>query len=147
MKMSWLKEEVQRALFTMTSILFDSRSRKDCSDQLTKERNPMPDKSCQFAKQAGGVMEEKRRRNETKTGGPEFVLGVAGGCWCLKSPLIPGDHLFLLVGGIAAAAQVLVGRGQEVEGVILEVLVDEREENLRRVKTERKLCLCYRCWR
>lgn len=80
-------------------------------------------------------------------GGQECVLGVTGGCCCLKSSLIPGDHLLLLVGGVAAAAQVLVGRGQEVQGVILEVLVDERKENLRRVRTERKLSLCYRCWR
>lgn len=107
----------------------------------------MPDKSCQFAKQAGGVMEWQRRRNQMDIGGQEFVLGVTGGCCCLKSSLIPGDHLLLLVGGVAAAAQVLVGRGQEVQGVILEVLVDEREENLRRVRTERKLSLCYRCWR
>lgn len=43
----------------------------------------------------------------------------------------PGDHLLLLVGGIAAAAQVLVGGGEEVERVVLEVLVDKREKNLR----------------
>lgn len=41
--------------------------------------------------------------------GQEVVLGVTGGCRRLKSSLIPGDHLFLLVGGVAAAAQVLVG--------------------------------------
>ena len=44
---------------------------------------------------------------------------------------VPGDHFLLLVGGVAAAAQVLVGRGEEVERVVLEVLVDEREEDLR----------------
>lgn len=76
--------------------------------------------------------------------GQEFVLG---GCRCLKSSLIPGDHLFLLVGGVAAAAQVLVRRGQEVQRVILEILVDERKKNLQRVKMERELSLCYRCWR
>ena len=35
----------------------------------------------------------------------------------------PGDHLLLLVGGVANAAQVLAGRGQEVEAVVLEGLV------------------------
>ena len=44
---------------------------------------------------------------------------------------VPGDHFLLLVGGEAAAAQVLIGRGEEVERVVLEVLVDEREEDLR----------------
>lgn len=43
---------------------------------------------------------------------------------------VPGDHLLLLVGGVAAAAQVLAGRGEEVERVVLEVLVDEGKENL-----------------
>lgn len=47
------------------------------------------------------------------------------------SPTVPGDHLLLLVGGIAAAAQVLIGRGEEVQTVIFEVLVDERKKNLR----------------
>lgn len=45
-------------------------------------------------------------------------------------PFVPGDHLLLLVGCITAAAQVFIGRGQEVEGVVLEVLVNERKENL-----------------
>lgn len=43
----------------------------------------------------------------------------------------PSDHLLLLVGGVTAAAQVLVRGGQEVERVVLEVLVDERKENLK----------------
>lgn len=43
---------------------------------------------------------------------------------------LPGDHLLLLVGGIAAAAQILVGGREEVQRVVLEVLVDEREKNL-----------------
>lgn len=42
---------------------------------------------------------------------------------------LPGDHLLLLVGGITAATQVLIGGGEEVERVVLEVLVDERKEN------------------
>lgn len=49
----------------------------------------------------------------------------------LKKNRLPGDHLLLLVGGVAAAAQVLIGRGEEVEGVVLKVLVDEREEDLK----------------
>ncbi len=48
----------------------------------------------------------------------------------MKLNVLPGDHLLLLVGGVTAAAQVLIGRGEEVERVVLEVLVDEREENL-----------------
>lgn len=48
-----------------------------------------------------------------------------------QRPTVPGDHLLLLVGGVTAAAQVLIGRGEEVETVILEVLVDERKKNLR----------------
>lgn len=42
----------------------------------------------------------------------------------------PGDHFFLLVGGVTTAAEVLVGGGQEVQRVVLEILIDEREENL-----------------
>lgn len=80
--------------------------------------------------------------------GQGFITGVTGGCCCcLKSSQIPGDHLFLLVGGVAAAAQVLVRWGQEVQRVILEVLVDKREKNLRRVKMERDVSLRYTCWR
>lgn len=45
--------------------------------------------------------------------------------------MVPGDHLLLLVGGVSAAAQVLIGGGEEVQAVVLEVLVDERKENLR----------------
>lgn len=44
----------------------------------------------------------------------------------------PGDHLLLLVGGTAAAAQALAWRGQEVETMVLESLVDERKQNLQR---------------
>lgn len=47
-------------------------------------------------------------------------------CFCF----VPGDHLLLLVGGVTAAAQVLIRGGEEVERVVLEVLVDERKENL-----------------
>lgn len=44
----------------------------------------------------------------------------------------PGDHLLLLIRGVAAAAQVLTGRRQEVETVVLEVLVYQREEDLKK---------------
>lgn len=64
-------QRFQQAPLNTASILFDNRSRKDCSDQLTKEGNPMPDKRCEFAKQAGGVMDGKggtiRWRSEVKT--------------------------------------------------------------------------------
>lgn len=46
----------------------------------------------------------------------------------------PGDHLLLLIRGVAAAAQVLTGRRQEVETVVLEVLVYQREEDLKAKK-------------
>lgn len=48
-----------------------------------------------------------------------------------RSWTVPGDHLLLLIGGIAAAAQVLIGWGEEVQTVIFEVLVDEWKKNLR----------------
>lgn len=54
-----------------------------------------------------------------------------------RGPTLPGDHLLLLVGGVAAAAQVLVGRGQEVQTVVFEVLVDERKKHLRDDDDER----------
>lgn len=43
---------------------------------------------------------------------------------------IPGDHLLLLVGRVAPAAQHLGWRGQEVEAVVVEVLVDEGQQDL-----------------
>lgn len=92
----------------------------------------MPHESCQFAEQAGGAVEEQRRTNQMEI--YRSRVGNRGH----ERALIPGDHLFLLVGGVTAAAQVLIGRRQEVEGVILEVLVDEREKNLRRVKKRKE---------
>lgn len=44
---------------------------------------------------------------------------------------VPGYHLLLLVGGITAAAQVLIWGGQEVQRVVLEVQVNERKKNLK----------------
>lgn len=44
---------------------------------------------------------------------------------------VPGDHLLLLIRGVTTAAQVLVGGREEVERVVLEVLVDKREKNLK----------------
>lgn len=44
--------------------------------------------------------------------------------------LLPGDHFFLLVGGVTTAAEVFVGGGEEVQRVVLEVLINKREENL-----------------
>lgn len=45
---------------------------------------------------------------------------------------VPGEHLLLFVGGTAAAAQVLAGRGQEVETVVLESLINQRKQHLGR---------------
>lgn len=44
---------------------------------------------------------------------------------------VPGDHFLLLVGGVASAAQQLGRRGEEVKAVVLKVLVNQRQENLR----------------
>ena len=44
----------------------------------------------------------------------------------------PGDHFLLLVGGVATTAQHFGRCGQEVEKVVGEVLVDQREQNLDR---------------
>lgn len=54
-----------------------------------------------------------QNRLEMEIRGQEFVLVIRRGR--LKRALIPGDHLFLLVGGVTAAAHVLIGRGQEVQ--------------------------------
>ena len=43
---------------------------------------------------------------------------------------VPCDHLLLLVGGVSTAAQVLAGRGQEVEAVVLKGLVQQGQQNL-----------------
>lgn len=45
---------------------------------------------------------------------------------------VPGDHLLLFVGGTAADAQVLAGRGQEVETVVLKSLICQRKQHLER---------------
>lgn len=58
---------------------------------------------------------------------------------------VPGDHLLLLVGGVTAAAQVLIGRGEEIERVVLEILVDEREENLEEDIDDNKIESA--CWK
>lgn len=42
----------------------------------------------------------------------------------------PGDHFLLLVGGVAATAQHFGRCGQEIEAVVGEVLVDQREQDL-----------------
>lgn len=57
---------------------------------------------------------------------------------CTSTKWVPGDHFFLLVGGIATAAQILIRGGQEVERVVLKVLVNEREEHLKGNKDDEK---------
>lgn len=42
----------------------------------------------------------------------------------------PGDHFLLLVGGMATTAQHFGRGGQEIEAVVGEVLVDQREQDL-----------------
>lgn len=42
----------------------------------------------------------------------------------------PGDHLLLLVGGVATTAQHFGWCGEEIEAVVGEVLVDQREQDL-----------------
>lgn len=42
----------------------------------------------------------------------------------------PGNHLFLFIGRMPPAAQDLGRSGQEVQTVVLEVLIDQRQENL-----------------
>ena len=42
----------------------------------------------------------------------------------------PGYHLLLLVGGVATTAQHFGWGGQEIEAVVGEVLVDQREQDL-----------------
>lgn len=43
---------------------------------------------------------------------------------------VPGHHLLFFVGSTSAAAQVLAGRGQEVQTVVFKRLVCEREQDL-----------------
>ena len=49
---------------------------------------------------------------------------------CTALCSVPCDHLFLFVGGTATAAQVLAGRGQEVETVVLKGLICQRKQHL-----------------
>lgn len=42
----------------------------------------------------------------------------------------PGDHFLLLVGGVATTAQQFGWCGQEIEAVVGEVLVDQRQQDL-----------------
>lgn len=42
----------------------------------------------------------------------------------------PGDHFLLLVGGVATTAQHFGRCGQEIQAVVGEVLVDQREQDL-----------------
>lgn len=42
----------------------------------------------------------------------------------------PGHHLLLFIGGVAAAADWSNGGGQEVEPMVFEVLVHQRQHNL-----------------
>lgn len=141
---------------------------------LTKERNPVSDKSCQLTEQAGKERRKEQNwtkgQDRTKTGWRKakekgrnkreayyslkenFLLredilicqktrtckmcvGNKNGkmdvimyCYCR----VPGDHLLLFVGGTATAAQVLVGRGQEVETVVLKGLIRQWEQHLER---------------
>lgn len=43
---------------------------------------------------------------------------------------IPGHHLFLLVGGVSTAAYWMDGSGQEVQPVVFEVLIHQRQDDL-----------------
>lgn len=43
---------------------------------------------------------------------------------------IPCNHLLLLVGGKPSTPQDFSGSGEEVKAVVLEVLIDERQEDL-----------------
>lgn len=43
---------------------------------------------------------------------------------------VPGDHLFLFVWSTTTTAEVLAGRGQEVQAVVLKCVVCEREQDL-----------------
>lgn len=45
-------------------------------------------------------------------------------------PRVPCNHLLLLVGGVATAAQDFSRGGQEVEAVVFEVLVHQWQKNL-----------------
>lgn len=47
---------------------------------------------------------------------------------------VPGNHLFLFVGGDASTAQNLGRSREEVQAVVLEVLIDEWQEDLGKVK-------------
>lgn len=47
----------------------------------------------------------------------------------LQTP-IPGHHLLLLVGGVSAAADRVDGSGQEVQPVVFEVLIHQRQDDL-----------------
>lgn len=54
-------------------------------------------------------------------------------------PWVPCNHLLLLVGGVASAAQDFSRRGQEVEAVVFEVLVHQRQENLSTQRGQQEL--------
>lgn len=43
---------------------------------------------------------------------------------------IPGHHLLLLVGGVSTAAYWMDGSGQEVQSVVFEVLIHQRQDDL-----------------
>lgn len=60
------------------------------------------------------------------------LLALFSICWLLyQLPHSPGNHLLLLVGGVATAADWMDGCGQEVQPVVFKVLIHQWQDDLR----------------
>ena len=100
---------------------------------LTKERNPVSDKSCQLTKQAAKRQQGWQRRRKAQREQRQakkwkiFLKRKMVGNMCT----VPGNHLFFFVWSTTTAAEVLAGRRQEVQTVVLKCLVCEREQDLK----------------
>lgn len=53
---------------------------------------------------------------------------------------LPGDHFLLLIGGMATTAQHFGRCGQEIQAVVGEILVDQREQDLNSEERGRDEC-------